>query len=409
MSAGPLTGVKVVEFAGLAPVPFAGLILADFGASVIRIDRTATSNLSIARDFLCRNKRSISVDIKSDEGFQIVKDLIRDADVLLDPYRPGVLEKIGLGPDVWLGGDGKAGENDKLVFARIGGFQTNGPHRDMAGHDINYLALSGILSLLPGTAERPAAPLNLIADFAGGGLMCVLGILFALFERQRSGRGQVVDADMVSGTRYLSTFPLLHHILGSGLFASAGSPRQTNLLDGGAPFYSIYTCADAQHVTVGCIEPQFFRVFLELFLKELPQVWLKKEPWVPDLSVQGNKAEWPALRDFLERGFKLRPRDEWAAVFHGRDACVVPVLTPTEAATLAVQGSASSQAALHPSPAPTLSRTPASSYAGPLALLPVGKDTEEILLELGRTQTEITKLVQVGVVGVSAGTGLAKL
>ncbi|KAA1467542.1 CoA-transferase family III [Dentipellis sp. KUC8613] len=417
-SRGPLHGVKVVEFAGLAPGPFAGLILADFGATVIRIDRhsLAAPNpfavATISRDILCRSKRSIALDIKSPEGLELARRLIRDADVLIDPFRPGVLERVGLGPETWLGGaDGRGGENPKLVYARIAGFRRDGPHRDMAGHDINYLSLSGILSLLPGTAEKPVFPLNLLADFAGGGLTCALGVLLALFERAQSGHGQVVDTDMVSGTRYVSTFPLLHAALRTNLFATPASPRQSNLLDGGAPFYSVYTCADGKFMAVGCLEPQFFRVFLQAFLRNVPRKWLDKEKWVPDAEVQGRREEWAALRSFLERGFQQKGRDEWAAIFDGIDACATPVLSPEEAAVLASKASASppSRPFLIPSPAPHLSRTPAPSSFAPVELLQPGQHTKEILLEAGLSMATITRLAREGIIGVGDGLDRAKL
>ncbi|KAF8962787.1 CoA-transferase family III domain-containing protein [Flammula alnicola] len=215
-----LAGLKVIEFAGLAPGPFAGLILADNGASVTRIDRpSATSS-----DVLCRGKRSIVIDSKLPSGRKLLEEMISSADVLIDPFRPGVLERLGLGPELFLGdgSDGRRkGLNEKLIYARIVGFPRIGPYKDMAGHDINYLALSGVLAMLPG-ADKPTFPLNIAADFAGGGVMCAVGILLALMERGRTGRGQVVNTDMVSGTRYISSFPLIQSYLGSGML---GGPR----------------------------------------------------------------------------------------------------------------------------------------------------------------------------------------
>ncbi|KAI0322543.1 CoA-transferase family III [Amylostereum chailletii] len=407
-SALPLAGIKVVEFAGLAPVPFAGLVLADFGASVVRVDRHIRGgHQPVTQDILCRNKRSIAINIKSPQGLDVVRRLIRDADVLLDTFRPGVLEKLGLGPQTWLGEHGNKGENEKLVFARIAGYDRHGPQSHLAGHDINYLAMSGVLSLLPGTPEKPAFPLNLLSDFAGGGLTCALGIVMALFERSRSGRGQVVDADMVSGTRYLSTYPFFHHALRSPLFASSDSKRQLNVLDAGAPFYNVYACSDRKAVTVGCLEPQFFREFLEGFLRAVPKEWLAKEKWTPDLGVQDRKTEWPVFKDFLERGFKLRSRDEWATVFDGTDACVTPVLTPHEAALVAAGGtvksplpdlSAEIPQSFLSNPAPKLSRTPAQPFAGPIGYLMPGEHTYEVLQEIGFDADEAGSLVREGAV-----------
>ncbi|KZV64425.1 CoA-transferase family III [Peniophora sp. CONT] len=402
----PLAGIKVVEFAGLAPVPFAGLILADFGASVVRIDRIVQN--AVAQDVLSRGKRSVALDWKSKEGLDIVKQLIRGADVVLDPFRPGVLEKMGLGPDVWLGKENAKGENERLVFARIAGYKRDGPHRDLAGHDINYLAMSGVLSLLPGTPEKPSFPLNLLSDFAGGGLTCALGILVALFERVSSGRGQVVDADMVSGTRYLATYPFLHHTLRSPLFASADSKRQLNVLDAGAPFYNVYTCSDWRPIAVGALEPHFFKTFLEGFLGAVPKTWLEREEWLPDLDVHGHKELWPKFKDFLERGFKLRTRDEWADTFAGTDACVTPVLAPSEAAaahagrdyrTAELDFARDTPQAYIASPAPSLSRTPAHACNGPIRALEPGKHSWEVLAELGFESAKIDDLVRQGVVG----------
>ncbi|THH07029.1 hypothetical protein EW146_g9441 [Bondarzewia mesenterica] len=363
---GPLSGIKVIEFAGLAPVPFAGLILSDFGASVTRIDRPPNQfHDSPTPDLLCRNKRSIAVDLKSPKGVDVVRRLIRDADVLIDPFRPGILEKMGLGPEV------------------IAGYRRDGPHKDMAGHDLNYLALSGVLSLLPGTPEKPTFPLNILGDFAGGGLTCALGILLALFERTRSGRGQVVDTDMVSGTRYLSTFPFIHAHLRTPLFANPASPRQSNVLDGGAPFYSVYTCADGQHVALGALEPRFFQVFLTRFLHALPEAWLAAARWIPDVGVQARKEDWAKLRSFLEHGFRLLTRDEWTSVFHGADACLTPVPRPQSRSLR-----------------PASRRTPHSASIGRLELLRAGQHTTEILRECGLARTEIERLVREGVVNV---------
>ncbi|KAI0035416.1 CoA-transferase family III domain-containing protein [Vararia minispora EC-137] len=397
MSQPPLAGVRVVEFAGLAPVPFAGLILSDFGASVVRIDRQA--HQAVTNDVLCRGKRSIAINLKSEEGLDVVRKLILSADVLLDPFRPGVLEKMGLGPEVWLGEGDVEGKNERLVFARIAGYNRDSVNKDVAGHDINYLAMSGALSLLPGTPDKPTFPLNLLADFAGGGLTCAMGIVLALMERVRSGRGQVVEADMVSGTRYLSTYPFIHNALHSPLFASVASPRQLNVLDSGAPFYNVYTCADRQPIAVGCIEPQFFKIFLEHFYQAVPKEWLEVEEWKPGLGIQAQKELWPKFRELLDRGFKLKTRDEWVKVFEGTDACVTPVLTPAEAAVAYSYISA---------PAPTLSRTPANKCDRPISVLSPGEHSREILAELGLPSHEIEKLVRAGVVSVKDSV-LAKL
>ncbi|KIK63164.1 hypothetical protein GYMLUDRAFT_223068 [Collybiopsis luxurians FD-317 M1] len=382
-----LSGVKVVEFAGLAPGPFAGLILADYGATVIRIDKPFSSSSS---DILCRNKRSLAINPKTPSGLEVLKKLIVSSDVLIDPFRPGVMERLGLGPEVFLGKDGKSGLNKRLIYARIVGFPRTGSHKDMAGHDINYLALSGILSMLPGSLDRPSFPLNLLADFAGGGLICALGIILALLERKSTGHGQVVNADMVSGARYVSSFPIIHRLNPStGTFAGQ---RGTNLLDGGAPFYNIYTCKDGGFMSVGCLEPQFFTTFIEHFVEALPGDFKQRYGWTPDLSAQYDRKEWPHLKEFLELGFKTRTRDEWGAVFMGTDACAVPIFTPEEATELESSGE------LHPSPHPRISShnvSTSGSRPGELHL-PPGKHNEEILGELGLTNTEYQRLIEDG-------------
>lgn len=379
-----LNGIKVVEFAGLAPGPFAGLVLAHNGASVIRIDRPS----STTKDLLCAGKRSIVLDMKTASGVRVAKDLIAKADVLIDPFRPGVLEKLGLGPEVFQTSAKREGLNDKLIYARLAGFPRNGTHSTMAGHDINYIALSGILSMLPGTIDKPTFPLNLIADFAGGGLLCANGILLAMIERGRSGRGQVVNVDMVSGSRYVSSFPLLS--AGSGAW---GGPRGTNLLDGGAPFYDVYTCSDGKWMSVGCLEPQFFAQFIGKF-NEVMKSSGQQGSWSPSRSTQSTKEDWPKLRKYLEDGFRSQPRDFWAEVFHGTDACAVPVLSPTEAAQL--------HGSLYPMPHPALSRTSPSPLQDEIKTLNPGKHTADILRELGLSEEDMRQLVTEGALGKEA-------
>jgi len=257
-----------------------------------------------------------------------------------------------------------------------------GMHSSMAGHDINYIALSGILSMLPGTTDKPTFPINIIADFAGGGLLCATGILLALVERGRSGRGQVVNVDMVSGSRYVSSFPLLGAAGGSERWEG---PRGTNLLDGGAPFYDVYTCSDGKWMSVGCLEPQFFAQFIDKFNGVV------RGSWSPSPSTQYTKKEWPKLRKYLENGFRTHPRDFWTEVFHGTDACAFPVLSPKEAAQL--HGSP------HPMPHPELSRTPPSPQQDRVGTLDPGEHTVDILRELGLSQEEMRRLAIEGALG----------
>ncbi|KIK63163.1 hypothetical protein GYMLUDRAFT_72424 [Collybiopsis luxurians FD-317 M1] len=364
-----LRGKRVVEFAGLAPAPFAGLILADHGASVIRVDRPSASTL----DVLCQGKRSIAVNSKIPSGRELLKRLVASSDVLIDPFRPGVMERLGLGPEVFLG---SSGLNQKLIYARIVG---TGPFKDMAGHDLNYLALSGILSMLPGP-DKPEFPLNLLADFAGGGLYGATQILLALLARQETNRGQVLDIDMVSGTRYVSTSPLIHRLHPStGRFARE---RGTNLLDGGAPYYNIYACKDGGFMTLACIEPQFYKIFLEKFCESLPDDFTRSEKWreIVVATSQNDRKVWPKLKEFLTNGFAMRSRDEWAQTFFGSDACCLPVLSPEEAA----ESGSVLRDKLQP-------------------LLPPGKHTREVLTEdFGMSNDEYARLLGEGAIGEEA-------
>ncbi|KIY72392.1 CoA-transferase family III [Cylindrobasidium torrendii FP15055 ss-10] len=386
-----LAGLKVIELAGLAPGPFAGLILADNGADVVRVDRCVPTS----DDILSRGKRSVALDLKSKHGRALLKRLICAADVLIDPFRPGVLEKMGVGPDVFLG---KNGLNPRLIFARLVGFPRQGPHKNMAGHDINYLALSGIFSMLPG-ADKPSFPLNLVADFAGGGMTCALGILLALIQRGGTGRGQVVDTDMVSGTRYLSSFPLLLSMIPHSPF---GEPRGENVLDGGAPFYDTYACEDGKWMSVGCLEPQFFAAFLTTFHASLDPAFLKtsENGWSPTPAAQAKREEWPRLRRYIRAGFKTRPRDYWAERFHGTDACTVPILNVQEAAELDLSGS------IVPQPHPRIGH-PKRDFE--LEIVEPGQHSEVVLREFGVSDAELRRLLREGAVQGLGLIGKAKM
>ncbi|KAF7312329.1 Acyl-CoA dehydrogenase [Mycena indigotica] len=362
-----LAGLKVIEFAGLAPGPFAGLILADNGASV--------------------GKKSVAINPKIEGGKALLLRLISEADVLIDPYRPGVMERLGLGPDVFLG---KSGLNKRLIYARMVGFPREGPHKDMAGHDINYLALSGVLSLLPGQ-DKPQPPINIVADFAGGGLSCAMGILLALIDRGKTGRGQVVDTNMVSGTRYVSSFPLLGLLVPSSSMAMG--ERGSRLLDGGAPFYNVYTCGDGRWISVGCIEPAFYKLFIEQFVNAVPTDF-SISGWRPTADEQYNQDDWPKLKEYLTRGFAFQPRDYWAKLFHGTDACVLPVLSTEEAAQL--DASASS----FPVPHPRISAGPGRWVVpGEDSLyLEAGQHTVEILAGLGVGEAQMEEMERTGAI-----------
>jgi len=377
----PLQGVRVVELAGLAPAPYAGLILADFGAEVIRVDRspTAGSRPDPVRDVLARGKRSIGINLRDPRGVDVLLRLLDTADVLIDPYRPGVLERRGLGPDVVLR------RNPRLVYARLTGWGQHGPYAPMAGHDINYIAVSGALSTIGRQGERPVPPVNLLGDFAGGGMLCALGILLALLERNRSGRGQVVDAAMVDGAAHLATF--LYGFHAAGLWSPE---RGTNLLDTGAPFYDTYETADGRYVAVGAIEPQFYEALLRglgLDGTELPH--------------QMDREAWPEMKRRFAEVFRTKSRDEWAEIFDGTDACVVPVLdladAPVHGHNVArgtfVEGPGGARL---PAPAPRLSRTP--GRAGTSAPVP-GADNRAVFREIGLSDEEIETLTRAAAIG----------
>ncbi|KAJ5349928.1 CoA-transferase family III [Penicillium brevicompactum] len=302
----PLKGIKVIELAGLAPGPFAGLLLADYGASVLRVDRPS----AVSADQLTRNKTSITLDLRDASSRNVLLRLLAATDVLIDPFRPGVLERLGLSPTEVL-----QKVNPRLIVARMTGFRRDGKYKDMAGHDINYIAVSGVLSMLGRAGEKPYAPGNIIGDFAGGGAVCFQGILLALISRSHTGRGQVVEANMVDGSAYLATFPRL----AQKTPAWAG-PRGENLLDSGCPYYDTYETKDSgKYFAVGALEPQFYAALLRglgLDPKSLP----KRE----------DRANWSKLRDIFTRRFKEKTRTEWEAVFDGTDACATPVLEQAE-------------------------------------------------------------------------------
>jgi alpha-methylacyl-CoA racemase len=373
----PLDGIRVIEMAGLAPSPYCGMILADFGADVVVVDRLSTGAPEIpnlmAKNPFDRGKRSMRINLKTKEGIAVVRQMIQHYDVLLEPYRPGVMEKLGLGPD-------EAIElNTGLIYARLTGWGQNGPYASMAGHDINYIAISGALSLFRRKGERPLPPCNLLGDFAGGGMLCAMGILLALIERNNSGKGQVVDAAMVDGAANISTF--FWGLLGNQLMTL---DIGTNALDSGAPFYQTYETADGKFMSVGAIEERFYAELLK---------GLEIDP--STLPYQHDMVRWPEMRDRFAEVFKTKTREEWVAIFDGTDACVAPILDMDEVDShghnkqrdLLVKVDGVSQ----PGPAPRLSRTPGSVKKPGT---PRGSETREILEELELTENEIEKLFQ---------------
>src|SRR5262245_7113781 len=291
--AGPLAGLRVVELAGIGPGPHAAMILGDLGADVVRIDRPSDRASGVVKDAMSRNRRIVTADLKSDEGRELLLRLLAKADVLIEGYRPGVTERLGLGPEDW------AECNARLSYARMTGWGQAGPRSQQAGHDINYISLNGILHSIGRVNERPVPPLNLVGDFGGGSMFLLLGILAALWERQNSGKGQVVDAAMVDGSSVLAQ--MMWQFRASGMWTDE---RGTNMLDGGAPYYDTYECSDGRYVSVGAIEPQFYAAMLAgLGLQDA------------DLPDQNDPAGWPKLRAALTEAFAAHDRDHWAKVF----------------------------------------------------------------------------------------------
>jgi alpha-methylacyl-CoA racemase len=347
MSTGPLSGLRVVELAGIGPGPHAAMVLADLGADVVLVDRPPAYDRALkvgvegAVDATRRGRRRVGIDLKSAAGRDELLELVARADVLVEGLRPGVTERLGVGPDACLA------RNPRLVFARMTGWGQTGPRAREVGHDINYLSLTGALHAIGRDGERPVPPLNLVADYGGGSMLLVIGVLAAAWEAQRSGQGQVVDAAMVDGVSLLvqSTWTLL----GQGSWVDR---REANLLDGGAPYYDTYTCADGRYVAVGALEPQFYAALL---------AGLGLDP--AGLPPQGDQATWPVLRAAFTTAFAGRTRDEWVAVFAGTDACVSPVLTLAEATHdphLTARGTlVTHDGRTQAAPAPRFSRTPA--------------------------------------------------
>lgn len=336
---GPLHGLRVVELVGQGPGPYCGMLLADLGCDVVAVERGATPPVPDrpATNPMVRGKRSVALDLKDPADLARLLELVDRADVFIDPFRPGVCERLGLGPDVLMA------RNERLLYARMTGFGQDGPWSQAAGHDIDYIALSGALHTIGYEGQPPTIPINLLGDFAGGGLLLAMGIACAAFERSRSGLGQVIDAAMVEGAALIFG-PFF------AAYASGGwGPRGTNQLDGGAPFYNVYETADGGWMAVGAIEPQFHRAFLAGL-------------GLDDDGSQWNRPAWPATKERYAAIFRTRTRAEWEQQFDGTDACVAPVLSPTEVAhhphTAARQVVVERNGVPQPNTAPRFSRTP---------------------------------------------------
>ncbi|MGB0155656.1 MAG: CaiB/BaiF CoA transferase family protein [Luminiphilus sp.] len=373
---GALTGYTVIELAGIGPAPMGGMMLADMGAEVIRIERPGAADPKVAEPISGRNKKSVVLDLKQDAGKDTLMALIERADALIDPYRPGVCEKLGFGPDVCLA------KNPKLVFARMTGWGQSGPLSQAAGHDLNYIAITGALHAIGRRGERPVVPLNLVGDFGGGGMLLVTGVLGALLEAARSGVGQVVDVAMVDGTAQLMWMMQGFQQIG----AWNADEREANLLDGAAHFYDTYECADGKYVAIGAIEPQFYAELLA-----------RAEITDPQFEHQHDASQWPQLKEKLAAVLRTRTRDQWDELMAGSDACFAPVLTMVEAPAYAANSERSVYAQVegltHPSPAPRFSKTPSTIEHGTRSL---GADTLSVLRGAGMSEASIQALLDAG-------------
>ncbi|HCO43251.1 CaiB/BaiF CoA transferase family protein [Immundisolibacter sp.] len=375
---GPLHGVKVIEMVGLGPGPLCAMLLADMGAEVIRVDRPGGNLFSGSKsDLLGRNRRSLAVDLKHPDGVATVLRLVERADALIEGFRPGVMERLGLGPDRCLA------RNGKLIYGRMTGWGQDGPLAQAAGHDINYIALAGVLHAIGEQGGRPVPPLNLVGDFGGGGMFLAFGIVCALLEAQRSGLGQVIDCSMVEGSAVL--MGMFYAMQQAGRWQDE---RGRNMLDGASHFYGTYETADGKWVAVGAIEPQFYATLI------------RETDADPQLFENQHDADaWPRQRAELARIFRTKTRDAWCALLEGSDACFAPVLSLTEAPqhphNVARGSFVEVDGMLHPGPAPRFSRTPAQVRHGPR---PVGADSEAVLADWGFDAQQIRNLLRSGAV-----------
>ncbi|WP_370183134.1 CaiB/BaiF CoA transferase family protein [Alteriqipengyuania sp.] len=380
--AGPLAGLRIVEFAGIGPGPFCGMMLADHGAEVIRVDRASGgrggSQPISSKDVLARGRKSIALNLKSEEGLALARKLCASADGLIEGFRPGVMERLGLGPDVLLA------DNPKLVYGRMPGWGQTGPYAPYAGHDINYIALAGALAHFGRSGEKPTPPINMVGDFGGGGMMLAFGMVSALLNVARGGEGQVVDAAMTDGTAVLMA--MIHGMANQGIWREE---LGANLLDTGAHFYDTYETADGKFVSIGSIEPQFYaELRARLGLAE-----------DAEFDAQMNPAGWPALKEKLAAIFRSKTRDEWDALLEHSDVCYAPVLTMSEArehphnvaraAFVEVDGDP------QPAPAPRYSGT---QTAQPAAAPMPGDDSDSVLADLGLSAEEIASLRGAGAI-----------
>jgi len=367
--AGALKGIRIIEFAGLGPAPFTGMMLADHGAEVIRVERPG--GRFFKEEAASRSRRSIIVDMKKPEGVEVIKRLCRTADGIIEGFRPGVMEKLGLGPDILLT------DNPKLVYGRITGWGQTGPLAHAAGHDINYIALSGALHLVGRKGEPPLPPVNMVGDFGGGGMLIAFGIVSALLAVKMGQPGQVVDAAMTDGSALLAAMPY-------GLFAAGHycDERGTNMIDGGAHYYDCYECADGRYISIGSIEPAFYAILRE-------KLGLADDP---SFDAQQDRSAWPQMKQKLAAIFRSEPSSHWCELLEGTDACFAPILSMTDAPhhphNVARKTFLELDGVVQPAPAPRFSVTPAA----PPKVTQIGQDSQTILKDLNFSDEEIEDL-----------------
>ena len=388
--AGPLSGIRILEIAGIGPGPFAAMMLADMGAEVVRVDRVQAVRDNVTGshwDVMLRGRRNVALDLKHPEGVEALLTLVEGADAIIEGFRPGVMERLGVGPDQCLA------RNPKLVFGRMTGWGQEGPYANSAGHDINYIALAGALAHFGRAGEPPTPPLNMVGDFGGGGMLLAFGVVCALLESQRSGKGQVVDAAMVDGSAVLmSMFWAFKNI---GMFDE--SARGTNLLDTGAHFYDVFECADGEWVSIGSIEPQFYALLLE------------KTGVSAEFAAQMDRSKWPQLKEKLAAVFRTKTRAQWNEIMEGTDVCYAPVLRMSEAAqhphNVARNTFVEVAGITQPAPAPRYSRTITNMPTPPAH---AGEHTRAVLADWGFDADRIDALVAAGVARQASSEAQAK-
>lgn len=372
---GPLNGYTVIELAGIGPAPMGAMVLADMGAEVIRVERAGAGGLRM-KDVSSRGKKSVAINLKDPQGIETLLRMVENADVLIDPMRPGVCEKLGIGPDVCLT------RNPRLVFARMTGWGQEGPLAQAAGHDINYISITGALFAMGRKGQKPVPPLNLVGDFGGGGMLLVTGVLAALLETANSGKGQVIDAAMVDGAAQLMW--MFYGFQAMGMWNE--KERESNLLDGGAHFYDTYECADGEYISIGSIEPQFYAL-----LKE--KAGLSEE----DFGEQNNAELWPQQKEKLAEVFLTRTQAQWCEIMEGTDVCFAPILNfmeaPSHPANVARQTYIEVDGMTQPAPAPRFSRTPSEVKHGGHE---PGADTDAVLAAMGFAEQELQSLREAG-------------